>query len=80
MYIFKVEALNERIRLVKDRIDQIENVLQEAQSSSDKLVAKRETTFPDSNDRIGYINILVHAYPLVLRERIDRLVSEKNSI
>ena len=80
MQIFKVEALNEEIRLVKNRIAQTKKMLQEAQSSSNRLSTKRETTLPDSNDTIRYINIFVHAYPLVLREWIDRLVSEKNSI
>ena len=80
MQIFKVEALNEEIRLVKNRIAQTKKMLQEAQSSSNRLSTKRETTLPDSNDTIRYINIFVHAYPLVLREWIDRLVSEQNSI
>jgi uncharacterized protein involved in exopolysaccharide biosynthesis len=82
-----IEALKEKIGLVKDRIAQTKKVLQEAQSSSDKLVAKREATLPDSNNRSGYDAFMYAAavnqvidYPLVLRERIERLVSEKNSI
>jgi len=62
-------------------------VLREVQSSSDKLSGKRGATFLDSNDSSGYnaymyataINQVIN-YPLVLRERIDHLVSEKNSI
>lgn len=87
MHIAYVEALNEERRLIKDRIAQTKKVLEEAQSSSDKLSAKREATLFDSNDRSSY-NAFMHAaairqvidYPLVLRERIDRLVSEKNNI
>ncbi len=83
-----IETLNKEIRLIKGRIDQIKNVLQEVQSSSDKLSAKREAALLDSTDKADDINVFVYAaaikqvidYPLVLRERIDRLISEKNSI
>ena len=59
-------------------------MLREAQSISDNIAAKREATSLDSNDRSGYnafnyaaaINQVID-YPLVLRERIDRQVSEK---
>jgi len=82
-----IQTLNEEIRLIKGRIVHTKKVLREAQSSSDKLSAKRGATFLDSNDSSGYnaymyataINQVIN-YPLVLRERIDHLVSEKNSI
>ena len=88
MHIAGIEALKEKIGPVEDRIARTKKVLKEAQSSSDKLVAKREATLLDSNDRTGYTDVFMYAaaikqvidYPLVLRERIDQLVSEKNSI
>jgi len=87
IYIAQIEAHKEKIRLLEDRIAHTKKVLREAQSSSDKLTAKREATPLDSNDRSGY-NAFIYAaainqvidYPLVLRERIDRMVSERNSI
>ena len=80
MYIARIEGLN-------DRIAQTKKVLQEAQSSSDKLTAKKEATLLDSNDRSGFDAFMYAAaikqvidYPLVLRTRIDRMVSERNFI
>jgi len=87
-HMAQIEALNERIRLVKDRIAQTKKVLEQAQSSSDKLVAKRKAILLGSNAKTDHRDIFMYAaaikqvidYPLVLRERIDWLVSEKNYI
>ena len=84
MHIARIKAHNEKMRLIEDRIAHTKKVLEEAQSSSDKLAARKEASLLDLNDRSGY-DAFMHAaaikevinYPLVLRERIDRLASEK---
>ena len=84
MHIARIEAHNEKIRLIEGRIAHTKKVFEEAQSSSDKLAARKEASLLDLNDRSGY-DAFMHAaaikqvidYPVVLRERIDSLASEK---
>jgi len=73
--------------LLKTSIAQTKKVLQEAQSISDKLMTKRQPTLSSLNDRSSHEAFIyataikrVVDYPLVLSERINRLMSEKNQI
>ena len=71
----------------RNRITEIKKLHQEAQSINDKLMTKRQPTLSSLNDRSSHEAFIyataikrVVDYPLVLSERINRLMSEKNQI
>jgi len=82
-----IEALREKIRIVRNRIDQMEKVLQQAQSNTAKLADKTIATTLDSQDEASHVNVFLQSsaiqqiidYPIVLRERIDSLAFEEKA-
>jgi uncharacterized protein involved in exopolysaccharide biosynthesis len=88
MHIARFEARKEQARLIEVTIDQTKKALQEAQSNSDQLSAKRKATLLNPDDRAGHATIFMDAaainqvidYPLTLRERIGNLISQKSLI
>jgi hypothetical protein len=86
-YAADIETLREKISIIRDRIDQTEKMLKQAELNSAKLADKRVATALDSQDETGHANVFLQAsaiqqiinYPIELRERIDSLIFKEKA-
>jgi len=85
-HIVWIKEKKDEIKLIEATIDQTKRVLLEAQSTSDKLSAKRKIALLNADAGTHDANIFMQAaainqvmeYPLELRDRIHVLSSSKN--
>jgi hypothetical protein len=80
-----IEALLEKISLTKIRIDQIEAILKQAESRSERLASEKMRAIvnpsnADTNRSIFLDAAAIHEiidYPIVLRDRLDLLITRQ---